>query len=250
MNSRKHISVELNELKTDLPIDQNGNPFTVPEGYFEGLADSVLSKIKGEKQLSAMDEIAQLSPLLAGISRRMPFIVPDSYFQKTIELLPVLTSENEESLVLSFVDKEMPYQVPSGYFLDLSGQILDKISEPVKVIPGGKVIPMVRRKWMHLAVAAIFAGIITISGIFYFNGKKDLSIDNPEWVAKKVKNVSDREIEDFVKTTDINSNSPVTVQNVPVKTADVKKLLQDVSDKDIDAFLNQVPSEDEVSMLN
>ena len=245
MSNRKHIQDELKELKTDLPIDQNGSPFAVPEGYFEGFADSVLSKIKGEQLQFAMDEIAQLSPLLAGISRRMPFSVPEAYFQETIEFLPVLTSENEESLVLSFVDKEMPYQVPSGYFLDLSGQVLDKISEP-----GGKVIPMGRRKWMRIAMAAIFAGIITISGIFYFNSKKDISVDNPEWVSKKVKNVSDREIEEFVKTTDVNSTSPVTAQNIPVKTSDVKRLLQDVSDKDINAFLDQVPTEDEVSMLN
>jgi hypothetical protein len=42
----------------------------------------------------------------------------------------------------------------------------------------------------------------------------------------------------------------VTAQNKSVKTAEVKKLLQDVSDNELDAFLNQVPVAEEELAIN
>ena len=36
----------------------------VPEGYFDSLSDKILSKIKDEKNESAMEEIKALSPAL------------------------------------------------------------------------------------------------------------------------------------------------------------------------------------------
>jgi hypothetical protein len=246
MNTRIHIQEELNGLNSQLPSETSGTPYSVPDGYFESFAASVLSKISAVAELSAREEIAQLSPLLAGISRKMPYELPDQFFQTLDEDLELIMAEEEESVTLSLISKDMPFEVPAGYFNNLPQQVLEKL--PAK---DAKVIHMRSRKWMHVAVAAMFAGVIAISGLLYFNGKKnDVAVDNPKWVANKLKNVSDRDLDEFVKTTDLDAASTVTAQNKSVKTAEVKKLLQDVSDNELDAFLNQVPVAEEELAIN
>ena len=80
MSTTNTIQDELNEMNSGLNPNAGDAPYSVPEGYFDGLASSVLAKIKGEMPVAASEEIAQLSPLLAAISRQLPFSVPDNYF--------------------------------------------------------------------------------------------------------------------------------------------------------------------------
>jgi len=241
MNRRNHIQNELNGLNSNLLSEGNGTPFTIPDGYFEGFAASVLVRIKTD-QLSASEEIAQLSPFLAGISRSMPFEVPHDYFQTNIEVLPAITSE-EESLVLSFIDKGMPYEVPKGYFANLPEQALEK-AEATRP----KVVRMNARKWVRMAVAAMIAGIITVSGITYFNGSKtpkastSSSVAVKEDLKKDLKTVSTEELDAFIKST-VAHNEAATARNTP-KASEVKSLLKDVSDKELNEFLDQVPTDD------
>lgn len=244
MNSRINIKDELKALESSLPADLEYPPFSVPEGYFEGLAALILTRIAQQESINAHDEIAQLSPLLAGISRTTPFTLPADYFKANLDALPVY-SEEETSKVLDAVGKDMPYYVPSGYFEGIAESVMRDV-KPQQ----GKVVNMNARNWMRMAAAAVVAGVITISGIIYFSGKQDIAVDNPQWVAKKLQNVSDRELEDFVKTTDV---ALVTIGPLKFKTnrtGDVKKLLQDVSDNELDAFLQQLPSDDGDFVLN
>lgn len=246
MNTGNTIQDELNELNSGLNPNSNGTPYAVPEGYFEGLAASVLAKIKGETEVSALEEIAQLSPLLAGISRKLPFSVPDDFFQSNLEGLKAFTSENEESLVLSFVSKEVPYEVPTGYFANVPEHVLEKVTGQK-----AKVVPMVKRKWMQLAVAAIVTGIIAVSGITYFNNKGGNGETGSDPVAKVLKKTSTQELNEFIKSTivDVNVNTaPTTAQNTPSKKE--TKLFDDVSDNELEAFLNQVPTDDDEIDIN
>jgi hypothetical protein len=235
MNNRDNIQDELNGLNSNLPPKQN--PFSVPEGYFEGLAASVMAKIKG-REASARGEIAELSPLLAGISRTMPYAVPDGYFQTTIEELPFLTGEDPQSAILSLVERVTPYEVPTGYFANLPGQILERLSAP-----RAKVVPMAKKGWMRLAAAAMITGIIGLSGYFYFNQKNNFDADKP--IAQQLKNVSTTELSEFIKTADITAASTEMAQTATTSQKEVEKMLTDVSDKELDAFLAQVPTDDE-----
>lgn len=238
MNKRNTIQDELNELNSGLNPNSNNTPYSIPEGYFEGLAASVLAKVKGEASVSASEEIAQLSPLLAGIPRKLPYSVPEDYFQSNIEGLEAFTSEKEESLVLSFIEKDMPYEVPVGYFANVPEQVLQKVSG------SAKVVPMTRRKWMRLAVAAMVTGIMAISGIVYFNSRGGAT--DPVTAVKKA---STEELNDFIKSTVINvtdNRTPVTAKN----TTETKKIFNDVSDKELDAFLSQMPTDDEDIDIN
>lgn len=58
-------------------------PYTVPERYFDTLASNILKKIKEEDantELQAQEELEQLAPLLSSISKTGPFNVPVGYF--------------------------------------------------------------------------------------------------------------------------------------------------------------------------
>ena len=246
MNNRNTIQDELNELNSGLDSGLNNTPYSVPEGYFDGLATAVLAKIKGEQTVSASEEIAQLSPLLAGISKTLPYEVPEGFFQSNLDDVRAFTSEDEESLVLSFIDKEMPYEVPAGYFANLPSQMLEKLNQR------GKVVPM-KRRWMRLAVAAAFIGLVALSGILYFNnrgGQSTTTGNGSVPVAVELKKVSTDELNDFIKNTTIDVNddkAPVTAKNHTSKK-EAGNLLDDVSDKELDAFLNQMPTDAEVDI--
>ncbi|HYK56833.1 MAG TPA: hypothetical protein VEV15_10225 [Flavisolibacter sp.] len=236
MNSRDNIQNELNDMDSHLPSHTGQNPFAVPEGYFEGLAASVMSKIKGQHEPSASQEIAELSPLLAGIPRSTPYAVPLGYFQTTIEELPFLTGEDPKSAILSLVERVTPYEVPTGYFDDLPEQVLNKLA------PKAKVIPIVRRRWMRLVAAAMITGIMGLSGYFYLTQKGRLDANKP--IAAQLKNVSIRELDDFIKTADIASSSTETAQRKAADETEVQKMLISVSDRELDVFLSQVPTDD------
>jgi hypothetical protein len=239
MNNHNNIEDELRGLNSDLPSNSNSTPFSVPEGYFEGLAGSIMAKIKAGGNDNAGEEIASLSPLLAGISRSMPYAVPENYFQSNIEELPYIIGDDPQSAILTLVERVTPYQVPLGYFANFPEQVLEKVADKQQA----RVIPMVRRKWMRLAVAAMVAGIIAVTGYFYSLQNRGLDADQP--IAQQLKNVSTTELSEFIKTADVTASSNSTAQNKPAVVAEVKSMLNGVSDKELDAFLTQVPTDDE-----
>lgn len=239
MSTHNDIQDEMRDLNSSLPPSGGTGSYEVPGGYFEGLPDAILNRIRSTRDTSAREETATLSPLLAGISREMPYAVPTGYFETLTTGLQAITAEDPESDILLLAERQMPYEVPDGYFALLPEQILARVRRG-----SARVVSMGRPRFMRMAAAAMITGIIALSGYFYFNGKRDVPVTSPEWVAKNVKNVSNKAIEDFVKTTDVTVASKETVQKTAGST-DVKKMLQDVSDKELDAFLSQVPSEEE-----
>lgn len=238
MNKRIQIEDELKELNSGLSAQPEQNPLTVPGGYFEGFVASMLSRIKTEG-MTAAAEIAHLSPMLAALPRQVPFEVPEGYFDLNLEGLKAFTSEEEDSLVLSFVDKKMPYEVPAGYFANVPEQALEKVSS------GGKVVNMGGKKWMRLAVAAMITGLITFSGIAYFNSRGSAS-NVPVNVA--LKKASTEELKEFINNTAVvipDEQTPVTANNSPSKN-EKANLFRDVSDKELESFLKQVSTDGEV----
>lgn len=242
MKEQDPIQNELNSMDSALRAGIGAQPSSVPEGYFEGLAAQILSRVK-ETNESAQDEITRLSPLLAGINRTMPQSVPVHFFQDNIESLPALTAGEQESLVLSFISRELPYEVPSGYFSAFPDAVLEKIEHR-----SARVVPITRRKWMRVAAAALVAGVVTIAGISYFGGSKTNppSVNSPQWVASSLQGVSNKALDEFVQTTDPIASNPAPAHK-SAKTDDVNSLLKGVSDKDLDSFLDQVPVDDEES---
>lgn len=239
MNIPKDIQDKLDAMKNDLPAPHKaGDPFNVPEGYFEGFAASMLAKVRAEETQSAADEIAELSPLLAGISRQVPFSVPQGYFDTVLEDIPSLISD-DRSAVLSLIEQKNPYTVPSGYFYNFPDSMLSKVSAPAKVVP------MMRRKWARMAVAAALIGIIATAGLTMFGNRSGNTPSDA--VAVELKKASTEELNDFITTTDASLSAG---QSTASNSSDVNKLLQDVSDKELEAFLAAVPTDDDALEIN
>ena len=64
-----------------------GKPgYSVPEGYFDALPDTLMSRIRAMQADTNVPvgegELAEIAPILSGLSRKMPFTVPDGYFEQ------------------------------------------------------------------------------------------------------------------------------------------------------------------------
>lgn len=243
MKSPDTIQNELRELNSTLPFEKI-QPYAVPDGYFNNLASTIMAKIKRQE---ADTELSGLSPLLAAIPKKMPFSLPDNYFEQNANAISHLIKDDIVPDRLAAIDKAMPYGVPEGYFENLPRQILNKVSQPK-----AKVVAFNKNRWMRYAAAAIITGAMAIGGITYFNNKNtiDLTKQPHEWIAKKLKNVSNQDLEEFIKTTE-----PVTGQQTLAKNSasgkEVRKLLQDIPTSELDAFLKSVPHDnDELSAIN
>ena len=259
MKSQDTIKEELRSLNSSLPADTRLTPFSVPEGYFEGLAEAVLAKIKQPVE-SAASELEALSPLLAGLPKKTPYAVPDGYFNENAAGFPFLREENV-SPVLATVGKTMPYTVPEGYFETLPEQVTAKLFQPK-----AKVVPFFSRTWARAAVAAFIGGVVMVGGYRLLNDRPDAvpaataqrSADTSGnlvagtivgGVTQYIQNISTEELDAFMNTVPAYRPTPQSAALVPAEKTEMKEWLKDVPEKDIDAFLAELPSADEQLMV-
>ncbi len=145
----------------------------VPAGYFDELPRNILVKIEG----TAANELAEISPLLAGIKKVNPFQAPANYFEQAPSDAMAIVGEEKIPDVLKHINKLQPYQVPAGYFDSVAANIVSKAKEK----SGAKLIAMPGRRFdvMKYAAAAVFTGMVAL-GVYNYAGKMtDNKIDAP-----------------------------------------------------------------------
>ena len=241
MTNRNTILNELKDLESALANHDPQNLYAVPAGYFEGLADQILARIKALEAIDAKQELLYLSPFLSNVSKELPYAVPAGFFQdlskdvlkKVSEHKDQQTSKEEiETLspLLSSLKHKNPYLIPAGYFEKLETGVGKKET---------KVISITKQRWYRLAVAAAVIGVVVISGLVVFKSKQVDPNKNPQaWIVKNVdKKVSKDKIDEFVKLAEGESLN-VTHEKDDVKHAEIKELMKDVSEKEITDFLN------------
>lgn len=126
MNSSNDIWNELNELSPLLAGLEKRNVFTVPAGYFESLAPTVLMSVKEET-----------GGLLESISNHSSLSVPQGYFDTLAGniLNKIKTAENETpelkdlSAVIYGIPKTNVFAVPQSYFENLADTVLNKAAQ-------------------------------------------------------------------------------------------------------------------------
>ena len=232
---------ELEELGSVLASHEPQNIYAVPAGYFEDLADKILDRIKALKANDAKEELSYLSPFFSNVSKEMPYSVPTGFFQNLSDDVLKRISEHEyhqtskeeiETLspLLSSLKNKNPYSVPAGYFEALETNVEKKET---------KVISITKPRWYRLAVAAVIIGIVAISGLAIFKSKQVDPNKNPQaWIEKNVdKKVSKNNLDEFVKLAEGESIN-VTSEKDDVKLAEIKELMKDVPEKEIEDFLN------------
>jgi hypothetical protein len=192
----------------------------------------------------AKEETGYLSPMLSVVSKEMPYSVPVGYFgnldenilQRIREHADYQTSKEEiESIspLLSGLQKKNPFSVPAGYFENFNPDV-DK-----KEI---KVISITKRRWYRLTAAAAIIGVIAMGALLFI---KPVQVDpnkNPDkWIAKNVstnKKISTENINELVNLADEEVSLKTDDTNSAAKEAEVKELMKDVPEKDIQEFLN------------
>jgi len=232
-------------------------PYSLPAGYFEGLAETILKNVKASEATNAADELASLSPLLSNISRQNIYAVPVDYFdtvhKKLSEIIIDVQRESVQeeleniSPLLGGLKKQTPYTLPGGYFENLQYSNARENNIPV-----AKVISITSRKWFRYAAAALVVGFVATVAFLVLN--KPASIDPADksfsWVQKNMKKVSTDEINEFIELA--NAGNPDAVKTNGRE--EINNLLKDVSDKEIQDFLNEtqtaVPETDDDLIMN
>jgi hypothetical protein len=243
MEPRNYILQELKDLGSTLP--QLSTPYEVPAGYFDQLPEWILKRIKALEAGNVKAETEALAPGLAAISRQMPYSLPANYFEQ-LDLGYVWADESSASKeletlspLLAGLKKEAPYQVPADYF-----------SNEVKAVPREEegrapVRRLFAQPLFRYAAAAILIAAIAVTAFPLL--QKGKSIDPNEksyaWVEKNLKKVETEEINEFLELfpEDMAAQNNVTV------SAEVKSLLQDVSDNEIRDFLKETGSLDQAT---
>ena len=221
-------------------------PFEVPAGYFEDLASNILNRVR------ASDELKELSPLLSGIGKKLPFQAPEGYFNSQLSQLAgsaMTTSAGEEeseegwkveletefSSLLTGLQQAPTYQVPEGYFGQFPDRMLARVGVAAKEAkaPSARVISMGRKQqWWKLPAVAAAASVILIVGWLSLHtpgSKTGNPAGNPD-ITKSLSNVSDQDIQNYLD----NQNIPLADQ-LANSTASV-----DITDNDENNMLGDV----------
>jgi hypothetical protein len=250
MTQRNNILQELNELNSTLVNISPANIYSVPAGYFDGLAATMLARIKAMDAANAVEELNYLSPSLSTISKQNIYSVPAGYFESLAEnTIRSIRAGNghqtaqEEieglSTLLSGLKKQMPYSVPQGYFESIS-------EKPVRTET--KVISFTRHKLFRYAAAAVVIGIVAMSGLLIFGNKKDPAEKVMVKVGKEVKKMSDDDLKDFLQFTDAGLNGEEKVSNS--NTDEIKELLKDIPESELKDFIEETSgTEDSESIM-
>ena len=237
--------VQTGEASPVLPVSRQ-NPYSVPTGYFENLADTLLSRVKAEKANSAKEEIEALSPVLGKLNKTNPYTLPTGYFEdlatnitdgaKAIELVNE-ELENLSPLMVGLKNK-IVYEAPEGYFDSLANTMLAKAKkqQPAKVVSMN-----FGRSMMRYVAAAVVAAIVFGAIWFINNPVKSIEGITAKELNEKVKKVSDDELIKFFEddNTTIEDNNVAAIQSSEIDAADMKDMLADISDEELQQYLEE-----------
>lgn len=236
MENRNEILNELKEISPLLAGLEKENLYTVPEGYFEGVAGNLLQVVQDEN-----------AGLLKHISRQQQGAVPEGYFDNLAAgILEKIKAQQEEYPVLAGISKENVYTVPAGYFDGLGSTILSKVQEPQ-----GKLVQMGGKgnSWFKYAAAAVFTGMIAL-GVYKFTGssnstsldavtKEGLSIAKQHTFEAEFSRVTDEDIIKYLQTNGADVDAAVVANVMDEKELPAKEdYLTD--DKALDKYLDNI----------
>jgi len=182
-------STVLARLEQNPALPAVSHPFRVPVGYFEGLPASILQRIghSGQKN-EILAELEEIAPLLATLNRK-----------------PVLT-------------------VPRDYF--------EQLSPVIKKRPA-KILAFRPLTWVQYAAAAVIAGILVTGGIVYTNSQRFN-------FSRELNNLSDDAMISYIS----NGTSPVaniddTETLSDIDMTNVQDHLESISDDELKTYLKQ-----------
>ncbi len=188
------------------------------------------------------EELRQAAPALGSLGDPPAYEVPEGYFEgfperimeqiKAQESRKMIADElSELSPFLAAIPRSIPFTVPEGYLEGLTRKVAARKYEERP----GRVVHMTRRLRLYkrcLAAAAI-AGAISVGAVLLFKHYSSTSLD------RQLAKLSDQEIIDYLQyRTDAFDNDHIFA-NVSLEEETPSVLPEDLSEKDIDRYLEE-----------
>jgi hypothetical protein len=222
----KNKDTNIEELKDIAPTIvnlRNQNLYSVPLGYFDSLADSIVNYIK-----------------LIEIRGIHPYFVPENYFDNLADSIihkiklssshEIYEELSEIAPLLTTVNKENVFSVPDNYF--------EKLTIPATARPIAKVISIGNnlRKWVTYAAAASVLFIVATTSYLYVtihnhNGET-LTIE------QRLAGLQDQEIINYLKENDEIISGDIIPASVEEDT-EIQNMLQNATDEEIQKYLDE-----------
>jgi len=210
----------------DLNLPVKMEVYTVPSGYFENLADDIISQIHQQENS-----------------------VPNGYFEALPDFLlqKVRSMEVQEELetlapILNNIDKKPVQSLPEGYFENTKPNI------PAPAVIPAKVVSLPRRKsWMKYAVAASLVGIAGLTTFKVFdksnteNPFPKTTFEQPVTanvdVTKELKKLDAASIKNYLRNNETSSEKLAADPNAEIK--DIQYALQNFTDEELKKHLEE-----------
>lgn len=208
--------------------------YQVPEGYFSGLAGQIMSRIQSADESTAELQNDFRNPLVA---------------QELAEVAPLLLQIGNKNV----------YGVPTGYFESLSsdqamGTVAPEASARLSTHKdkGGKVIALTpsKRIWRS-AVAAAAVLVVLFSGEHYFTKHHDTSVTpatknqfaskintNMDSFPSDVSTLSDEEIMGYLSTPEPSLGA----KGDEIATEETQKAISTMTNEELENYLDRTPA--------
>lgn len=205
MDNNAHIPDELSNTCPLLAGMSRRNVFAVPPGYFNGLADTIITRIKrtGLPANAISRELETVAPLLNTISRRNIFTIAPGYFDQAVGVLPVVNAKKEKAKLFS--------------------------------LHGGE-------KWVRYAAAAVMTGVL-VTGVFLYSNKEEKTPEYEKYtridVSSALDKVSDTELVNYLKNNERFAVSGEQAVAVNQELPEAHKHISMYSDAELKQYLNE-----------
>jgi hypothetical protein len=239
MENRSTILNELRELSPVLAQTYLQHPYQAPEGYFEHLPETILNRVQSN---DPGEELEMLSPLLKQIGKKTPFSMPEGYFSDLSDNAVAgaqaldFVQDKLSSPLLDSLKNKHTYEAPAGYFEQLPQQMLQQV-QPAKVVS-----MRFTKRIMQYAAAAVVAGVMIMAGwMFFGNNTTATNGDLPPVVAANIDKIPDDMLENYIENQSIlpAAENAIIASNDDFDANDMKDLLADVSDEDLQRYIER-----------
>jgi len=239
MASSEHILNEIKEISPLLADMIRTNPYTLPQGYFEGLPDAIFKKIAEEPvKLPA-----------AAVTYR----VPANYFENLPDLILSniqKSGEIQEELeavapLLNTISKAQVFSLPDGYFEKLQPRIYNNsvAQEQAKLVKFRNY-----GRWIQYAAAAMVTGILITGAFFFTDSNSYLEQEKKGRIQQGIPDTArdagilKPELDSADETADNASDNDKTVEeanNAIIKPARSRSALELLSDEELKKYLEE-----------
>jgi hypothetical protein len=238
MNKPNTILTELQDISPTVANLGAPQVYSVPNGYFEGLAASILQHVRAEALLSTATSATYTAP--AGYFDQLPNAILQKVKADAIstELLAIAPT-------LAGIGRQNVYEVPQGYF--------EQFGVTVTAEPAAKVVKMtVVRRWVSYAAAAVIGGIALTGIVLMLQNSSDSKPTVAEVeqarqtnVPQAVNSIPEEAITAFLathsNTADITDNEAINTQ----EAIDIDLFIETATDEEIRNYLNENEVADE-----